>query len=196
MRKFEKPIGVVIVLLVLYSLFFGFEINLYVTLRIGLIVVCIFYLWFGFFLFNRINFEDLLKKEVIRKLNVFKVSAGITMGVVYSFCTLAIMFSIYFYAGMNTLLGIAIIALISATALIGIYNTLNMPMQKFYNQFYRRSLVIGVFLLFIWFFPVEKRLSALYKNYPEFIEAYTNYQENPDDKKAEQKLREARNLFK
>lgn len=194
MRKFEKISSLVVFVLLLYRIFIGSEFN--VVLRVGLIILSIFYLWFGFFLFNKINFTDLLKREVRNRLNALKTTAGIVMGVVYSFCILAIVYCIYFYAAMNFVLVTAIIALISSTFLIGLYNTLNMPMQSFYNQFYRRSLIIGVLLFAFWLTPLDAKLDILYKDHPEFIKAYKEYKENPDDPIAKEKLKEARSLFK
>jgi hypothetical protein len=196
MRKFERTGGIIALGLFLYSAFFGFDINFYVLLRVGLIIMSIFYLWFGFFLFNRIGFTDLLRKEVRVKISAFKMTAGMVMGMVYSFCILAVMFGVYFYSHMGFMLAAAAISLLSSTLLIGVYNTLNMPLQSFYNQFYRRSLIIGIILFAIWFTPWEKRLEYLYKNYPEFVEAYQKHRKTPNEPGVKEAIKEARSLFK
>ncbi len=193
MRKFEKIGGAIVFLLFLLRIFVGTEFN--VVLRLGLLTLSLFYLWFGFFLFNRIGFSDLLKKEARSKLNAFTISAGIVMGIVYSFCILSIIYVIYFYALMQFLVATAAVGVIAATFLLGVYNTLHMPIQKFYNQFYKRSLIIGSVIIALWLTPIDKRLEILFKNHPDFIEAYKEYRLDPSETNYE-KLKEARSLFK
>ncbi|MBS4012636.1 MAG: hypothetical protein KGZ97_02590 [Bacteroidetes bacterium] len=193
MRKFEKIGGAIVFLLFLLRVFIGTDFN--VVLRLGLLFLSLFYLWFGFFLFNRIGFLDLLNKEARSKLNAFTITVGIIMGIVYSFCILSIIYVIYFYALMQFLIVTAAISIIATTLLIGVYNTLNMPLQKFYNQFYKRSLIIGSVIIALWHTPIDKRLDILFKKHPDFIDAYKEHRENPSEQNLE-KLKEARSLFK
>ncbi|MFW5792975.1 MAG: hypothetical protein ACOCWC_01730 [Bacteroidota bacterium] len=194
MRKFERIVGIFVFLLFIYKVLFGSYFD--VLLRIVLILFAIFYLWCGFFLFNRTSLVDLLNREVRQRISAFKTAAGIVMGMVYSFCILAIMYNIYFYSAMNFFLISAIIALVSSTTLVGVYNTLNMPLQSFYNQIYRRSLIFGVFLFAFWLTPIDTRLEVFYKDHPGFIEAYKEYRENPDDPETQEKLKDERRYIK
>jgi hypothetical protein len=68
--------------------------------------------------------------------------------------------------------------------------------QQYISQIILRSTFFSVLFLVLWISPVEKRLNLLYKNHPEFIEAYKYYTSNPDDPEALERLREERTAFR
>lgn len=68
--------------------------------------------------------------------------------------------------------------------------------RNYLSQFYIRSATYGIICLFLLLTPVEKRAEVLFHDHPEFIEAYKNYRENPEDPEAEEELRKQRNRFR
>jgi len=68
--------------------------------------------------------------------------------------------------------------------------------KQYLFQFYIRSAIYGIICLFLLLTPVERRAEILFRDHPEFVEAYKNYRENPEDPEAEEELRKQRNRFR
>jgi len=194
MRKFELAGLLILALLLIYRVFFGLELQ--VILRIVLTVISIFYLWFGFFIFNRLSLKDLFFTQKVRQICLRKLTTSIVSGFVYSFSFISILFVVNFYKGMQSMSLLSLI-LNLGLILISIFMLLT---DKEINLFSRQYLWRSVFLFVLFFFvvrtPVEKRLNILYKEHPRFIEAYHNYLQNPDDLEVQNRLKEERSTFR
>ncbi len=182
--------GLLIVLRIVFGTFFN------ASLMVMLVLMAIYYLWFGFFLFNNVTHEQLFTKHDRGKFNLFNISSSIIMGVVYSFTVISIMFALFFYSKMNLMLGSSFFLLLMSLIFSIIYQNYYNVEKKYLHQFYIRSAAYGIICLFLLLTPVEKRLKVLFSDHPNFIEAYLDYRENPDDPKAEEELRKQRNRFR
>jgi len=186
--------GLITIGLVMFRFAFGTALNgLLIT---AMVLLAIFYMWFGFFIFNRASLQDLATPKSRSKFTPFMVASGILMGLIYSFCTIAIMYGIYFYQGMNFMLATGFFFVVFATSFTLVYHRLNRQDAPYLRQFYRRSAILGLFCLFMWITPVDTRLQLLFRKHPDFIEAYKNYRANPNDSHAEESLKTARSLFR
>ncbi len=193
-NKFEKAgLATVIVIWILRAAFgpmFNFSLLLITTL------LAIYYLWFGFFIFNKMQPLDLLYQRNHQNISRFHISAGLLSGLILSYSLIAILFGFLFFPGMQTALITALSILLLFTAGIIAYDLVKKKHRKICKRYYYRAAVIGFFLAILLFTPIETRLSVLFRQYPDFQEAYLEYRENPDDEEAEERLREERSRFR
>lgn len=194
MRRFERIVALTITVLVIYRVFIGIEVSVF--LRVMMTLLSIFYMWFGFFLFNEAQITDLFHKKTRARFTGFKIASSIMMGLVYSTALIALMRGLYFYAGMNFMLGFSFFLILFSLSFTLVYNYLNREEQKYINKFYVRSLIFGGILAIALLTPVEKRINMLYGAYPSFVEAYMEYRQNPEDPTALERLREERSRFR
>ncbi len=194
MKRIERAAIGIVSLMIVLRLILGTNVN--VVLMVSLVLLAIYYLWFGVLLFNNVEFHQLFSKYKNPKFNVFKISSSIIMGLIYSFSTLSVMFALYFYSNMNFMLGFAFVLIFLSVVFIVFFNRLKKAEKSYLYQFYIRSAAYGIICLFLLITPVEKRLEVLFRDHPEFVEAYKNHLENPDDPEAEEELRKQRNRFR
>jgi hypothetical protein len=194
MRRIEAVGFSIVFLLVFYRFFIGMEIH--VLLRILATLLAIFYMWFGIYIFNNMGILDVLKRDKRKILSTFRIISSVTAGFIYSFSLIAVLSALDFYANMGIMLGIAwLINFLALAAGIYFYSELKAD-QKYISQIILRSAFFSILFIVLWMSPVEKKLNLLYKNHPEFIEAYKNYTSNPDDPEALERLREERSAFR
>lgn len=193
-RKIEYYGALFTIALLLFRFLFGTALNgLLIT---ALVFMSIFYMWFGFFLFSKVKIRDLATPKSRSQFIPFVLGSSLIMGLVYSVGTIAIIYGVYFYQGMNFMLGLAFFLILISTAVILLYHWLRGDQSGHLRQFYRRSAILGLFCLIMWLIPINTRLQILFRNHPDFIEAYKNYRANPDDPNADERLRTARSLFR
>jgi len=194
MRKFEIVGLILVFALIMYRTFFGLGLQFFMTFIIP--ILSVFYMWFGFFLFNRLRFKDLFDRDKRKELNTLQIVLSITAGFVYSFSFIALLFAIGFYPGMNVMISWSLLFNIIILG-SSLFFFLSLKSRRpFIRQFIIRSVVLSAIFFFLWYTPVEKRLDFFYKDYPEFVQAYIDFLENPDDPEVQKRLREERSGFR
>jgi hypothetical protein len=194
MNKFEIYGAILVLCLLGYRFVFGVDLDFFLLTAITLLAV--FYLWFGFFLFNKATPLDLLDRHKRAGFTPFRTASSILMGLVYSICLIAILYAVFFYPRMQFMLGFSIFLLGVSTTSMAVYHWLNRHDSAFLGQYYRRTAILGAFILGAMFTPVDTRLEWLYADFPGFIEAYREFQENPDSEQALVRLRSERSKFR
>lgn len=194
MKKFEILTLIVIAVLLSVRIFSGMY--FYVFLRVLLVLISIFYMWFGFFLFNEIKLSDLFYSERRQKLSPLKVLLSIAAGLIYSLSFITIIHNMEFYRGMNFLLGFAFTLNLGLLVVVFVLMRAKTLERKFIKQFLSRSLIFCGLFFIVLIVPVEKRLNTLYKQHPRFIEAYKAHMLDPDNEEKHQELREERSAFR
>lgn len=194
MKKTELSLIVITGLLLLLRFIWGVPVNL--MLRIMLTLTAVFYLWSGFFLFNRISISKIHLRQTFKGINAFKIATGIGMGGIYSVALISVMYAINFYSGMNFLLGFSVFCLFMSGSFFTVYYFLNPETIGYVKQYFIRNVVLILITGFMLSLSVDKRLEILYHEYPEFIEAYKTHRDNPDDTFAAEKLKEERSRFR
>ena len=180
--------------LLLYRFTFGTALNgLLIT---SLVLMAIYYMWFGFFIFTKASLFDLARPQTRRQFSPFVIVSSIIMGLVYSFCTIAIIYGVYFYKAMNFMLATGFFLVLIASGFTLVYHWLNKNDAHYIRPFYRRSAILGLFCLFMWITPIDTRLHMLFRQHPDFIEAYKNHLANPNDEQAEERLKTAKGQFR
>ncbi len=192
--KFEKAGLVTVITVWLLRAWLGPGMNY--TALVGTTLLSVYYLWFGFFIFNKLKPLDLLRQETTRKLSRFSITASIIMGVIISYTLIAILFGIFFFPGMQAVMVSAFTILVAFSLYIAVYQKLRKRRSEFCTRYFKRAALIGFFLLVLIAMPMEKRLSIFFRDHPGFIEAYLEYRQNPGSEEATDRLREERSRFR
>ncbi len=193
-RRIEIIALMLIAVLFFFRLLAGMQ--LHVILRILLVLISIFYMWFGFFLFTKMTIKDFSFPDKRKKLSPLKITGSITAGFIYSLSFIAIIHALDFYRGMHFLSGLAFFLNLGVLGIVFFFLYVKNEKDAFYKQFLKRSSVMVLLFLIILLTPVEKRLGMLYKDHPGFIEAYTAYMNDPDNPERIHHLREERSAFR
>ncbi|MBW6478047.1 MAG: hypothetical protein K0B37_01355 [Bacteroidales bacterium] len=194
LKKIEITTLVLIAALILFRIFAGMQ--LHVILRVLLVLISIFYMWFGFFLFTQMTVKDLSNLNKRKKLSPLKITGSIVAGFIYSLSFLALIHTLDFYRGMYFLSGLAFFLNLAVLGIVFFIIYRKKEKDTFFKQFIKRSSLMVVLFLIILLTPVEKRLGLLYREHPGFIEAYTAYMDDPDDPERLNHLREERSAFR
>ncbi|HSV87430.1 MAG TPA: hypothetical protein VLH61_02185 [Bacteroidales bacterium] len=194
LKRIERFGAIIVFLLMIIRMWLGTEIN--GILLSALVIFSIGYMWSGFFLFSRVSLRDLATPKSRSQVSPFMVVSSIVMGFIYSFCTLAVIYGIFFYSGMNFMLSLAFFFILASTSITIAYHWLNKADRPLLRQYYKRSAVMGILCLALWVIPVDTKLQFLFREHPEFIEAYKAYRENPDNPVVHERLRSARSYFR
>ncbi len=193
-NKFEKAGLITVLVIMAIRVWLGPDSNF--ILLVATTILSTYYLWFGFFIFNKLKPQNLLNKNVLRSLKPFQAYVSIIMGIIVSYALIAILTGFFFYPVMQLILLTALLALIAFTVFLIVYQLIKKQKPDYFYRFYYRAAICSILIALLWLPPVEKRLDVLFRNYPVFIEAYLDYRDNPDNDKAREKLREERSRFR
>lgn len=193
-NKLEKAGVVTVVAVWILRIFLGPVLNF--ALLVTTTLLAIYYLWFGFFIFNKLQPFHLLYTEIRQSITPFRTIPTILMGIISSYALIAVLFGFFFYPGMQFMLSSALILLVLFTGVMIGIQTIKKKFDPFCPRMYLRAAGLFIILLILWAPPVEDRLNILFSDYPEFIEAYLDYRANPDDPENIQRLREQRSRFR
>jgi len=193
-KRIELIVALLVFVLLVFRFIFGTALN--GLLLITLVFLAIYYMWFGFFLFSRVALRDLATPKSRSQVSAFMVISSMLMGIIYSIASIAIVYGVFFYGGMNFMLSVAFFLIVVATGLTLFYHWLNQADRPLLFQYYKRSAILGLFCLSLLITPVDTRLQVLFHNHPEFIEAFKEVRSQPDSDEAKNKLREARSYFR
>ncbi len=194
MNEVEKAGAITVIIVWLLRIFLGPELNF--VLLVATTLLSVYYLWFGFFIFNKIQPPDLLRKKVREHITPFRLVASILMGLVISYALIGVLFGFFFYTGMQFMLASSVLLLGLLAGATITWHFIRKTSTGLGLRFYLRAGVLMLFLLLLWAPPLEKRLKVLYRQNPGFIEAYLDYRANPHDQEALEKLREERSHFR
>ncbi len=193
-NKFEKAGMLTVLVIWILRAWFGPVLNYALLLTTTLLAI--YYLWFGFLIFNKLRLFDLLHQHIRQSLTPFKIITSILMGLFISNCLIAILFGFFFFPGMQTVMTIAFIVMITFTGYIIVYQITKKKHKAFCTRYYKRMALYVLFLGLLWIPPLEVRLGILFREHPDFQEAYMGYRENPDCEETMEKLREERSRFR
>ncbi len=192
--KMEKAGLVTVIIIWLLRAWLGPVLNF--ALLVTTTLLAVYYLWFGFFVFNGIQPLDLLQRHVRQIFHPFRIVTSILMGFIMSYMLIAILFGFYFFSGVPTVMTSAFGLLVGFVLALLFFTFIKKKEVPHARKFYLRAALMLVGLLLLWLPPVEDRLNILYRGYPEFGEAYMEHMENPDCPEAEERLREERSRFR
>ncbi len=185
---------VTVIVVVLLRIWLGPMTN--TSLLVFTTLLSIYYLWFSFFIFNKLAPLQMLNREIVQSLYPFQIYITILMGIVLSFTLIAILAGFMFFPLMHKIMFWAFVALTGFTTYLAIYQIIKKKDFLFLKRYYyRAALYVGLLGLLL-IPPVETRLEILYKDHPEFTEAYLEWRENPENEETQERLREIRSRFR
>lgn len=193
-NKFEKASIVTVLVVMMIRIWLGPESNF--PLLVTTTILSIYYLWFGFFIFTRYKPFDFLDKSIVKQIKPLHIYTGIIMGMIISYALIAILFGFFFYPSTPFLLGSAFIILVSFTLFLVVYQITKGKKISLFQRFCFRAALYAAIIALLWLTPVETRLNLFFRDHEDFIEAYLNYADNPDDEEALQRLRDERSRFR
>lgn len=193
-NKFEKAGVVTVIVVMLLRIWLGPMTN--TSLLVFTTLLSIYYLWFSFFIFNKLAPLQMLNRDIVLSLYPFQIYITILMGIVLSFTLIAVLAGFMFFPLMHKIMLWAFVALTGFTIYLAIYQIIKKKDLPFLKRYYYRAALYISLLGLLLVPPVETRLNILYKDHPEFIEAYLEWRENPEDEEAQKRLRDIRSRFR
>ena len=184
MKKLEIILGIVIsisLIMTLAMLPYG---NL--VFIISFLVLSIIYYPFGFLFFNNIRLRNIFKKESYKGISALRIIGAVGIGMSLSAICIGILFTIQHYpaARVNLLTGFATSLIVAVIALIKYFKNKDI----YYARILKRICIIGGFGLFLILLPSLTLDRIQYRNYPEYIKAYEEYLENPENEELRNKM--------
>lgn len=192
--KLEKTGAVTVFIVWLLWLWRGPSLNF--ALLFAATLISIYYLWFGFFIFHRIQPFSLIQNHIRKEIAPFGITTSIMLGVLMSYGIIALLFGMFFYPGMQFMVGSSILLLVAFSAYITFYLLKTKRNKQLCRRYYLRIAILGVLLITLRMVSVEGRLSFFYRDYPGFVDAYLEYMGDPDNEQALERLRDERSRFR
>ncbi|WP_103071439.1 hypothetical protein [Aquimarina sediminis] len=176
-----KKIEVVLILgAVLGILFFvlNYPFGAIITI-ISLLTLSCIYFYFGFALFNRVQFLDIFKKSSFTGISTVSILGAIGAGVALSIVLVGILFKIFRwpFASQNLLIGGIMISVISIFSFVRFLKN----GKRVYKEILVRSLLFGSICGVLLFQPNYLFIELKYSDYPDYIEALKKSEADPDN---------------
>ena len=190
----ERTGAIVVAILLILRIIFGTAMNLY--LQTGFTLMAVFYLWSGFFIFTNTRLTDLSDKKRRSEITPVCAILGISLGIIYSISMISMIHAVNFYPGMQTILSLSLLLLILSIIMLIVYYRYKPGRWKQSGWLFLRSVIMGAIVSFLLLTPVDKRLNILYRKHPGFLEAYKEYQQNPESDECLDRLRFERSKFR
>ena len=184
MKKFEKIIGLVIIisLIMKLTLIPGGSILAAISLTT---LACIYYP-LGFAFFNDIRLSKIFKKDSYKGLTALRIIGAIGIGMGLAAICMGILFKIQHWPGADTNLisGLVTTVIILIIALIRFIKS----KDNFYKRIFKRIAIIGGFGLILMFVSDLTITKIQFRNHPDYIKAYEEYIINPQDQELRKKM--------
>jgi uncharacterized protein (TIGR02145 family) len=184
MKKLEKILGIVLIfaLILKFNLITGHGILTVFSLTI----LSLIYFPFGFAFFSQIKLKRIFRKDSYQGLSALKIIGAFSAGIALSAVCMGILFRLQHYIGGELYL---IIGLVS-TFIVLIIALIKFVKNKtaFYTRIFKRIAIIGGFGLILAIIPDLTIIKIAFRNHPDYIKAYENYMNNPQDKELCKKM--------
>ncbi len=177
MKRIEIISGSLAVLGILFYVL-NYSFGAMITI-ISLLTLSGLYFYFGFALFNDIQFREILKKDSYKDISTMRIFGGIGTGIAFSIILIGILFKIlrWPFANQNLLIGGIMIFIILILSMIRFLKHKN----GLYREIFLRFLIYGPLCCVLLFLPNYAFLELKYRNYPNYIEAVKNLDSDPDN---------------
>lgn len=155
-------------------------------LILTLSALAILYYPLAFALFNSISFKQIFKKDSYKGTSVLRIIGSVGAGIIFSAVCIGILFKLQRwpeseYSLLVGLIGILIIFIVALIKYIG-------SRSVFYLKIIYRTFIIGGLGIGLFYLPEVTLVRFQYRNHPEYIKAYEQWNNNPEDKSIKRKL--------
>ncbi len=144
-------------------------------------ILSLFYLFFGFFIFNEIKLRGLFKTSSYDKTNTTKIIMSILLGMSLTILLTGIYFKLQLWSGGDSILGLGLIC----TGLILLISIILYFRNKdiLFKRWFSRMVIIGGIGLILILTSRSQLIDIYYRGDIEFAELYKQYINNPNDPK-------------
>ncbi|OQA87496.1 MAG: hypothetical protein BWY27_01043 [Bacteroidetes bacterium ADurb.Bin234] len=184
MFKLEKIFGLlaIVAIVLKWNMLPGGNIMLLLSLSL----LSLLYYGFGFALFNRIGFKQLVKKESYTGISMFMIIIAVITGIALSVICIGIPFKVLRLSGSKILFvtGLIPLLIVFIISVISYFKT----KSKLYIRLIKRILIIGGLGLLLSCVSGLTIVKIQYRNHPNYIKAYELYMTNPSDEQLRKNL--------
>ncbi len=184
MKKFEKILGIVILISLIMKFSFIIGGDILTILSISLLILI--YYPFGFAFFNQIRLRRVFKKDSYKGISGLRIIGAIGVGMGLSAICLGILFKLQHWPGsnINLLAGLVTTMIVLIIALIKYYKC----KDNYYKRIFKRIAIIGGLGLLLTVLPELTLEKIQFHNHPDYIKAYEKHLNNPESKELKEKL--------
>lgn len=184
MRKTENILGLTLLAGLIMKFTFMPGVGLIIT--ISVLSIAIMYYFLGFALFNQIQLSKIFNRDSYKGISKLRILGAVGAGIGLSMICNGVLFKVQNWpSGLSSLdLGLG---LTSIVFLISVYKFIK-TRSRFYILIFKRTAVIGILGLILFFTPDLSIIKLQFRNYPDYINAYEQFANNPKDVTLKQKL--------
>lgn len=184
MNNLEKRLlKIGIISLILKLLFIPFSAPL---LLIAFSMLSFIYLFFSTALFSDITLKEIFKKEKLTPIDRSKITFTAFVGIFLALAAAGIICKFLIWPGATFLLLNAVIGM-SMLTIFGIIKYAQSK-EKLPKKVISRIALIGGISFILLALPEPVWISIRFRAFPDYVEAYKNAYENPDNKELQKKL--------
>lgn len=177
MRKLEKIIGIVVLIALILKLALIPGSGILTVLSLSILTMI--YNPFGFAFFNGIRLRDIFKKNSYKGISGLRIIGAIGLGMGLAAICSGVLFKIQHWPGgeNNLIVGLVTTLIILVIAFIKYLES----KSDYYKFMFKRIAIIGGLGLILAFLPDLSITKIQFRNHPDYIKAYEDYLENPQN---------------
>lgn len=159
-------------------------------LVVSIAFLALFYMYLSFLLLNGIRGRDAFKKGIYAEIGNQKIIASIVVGLVFSLSLFGLLFKLMIWPNfeINHILAVAALVLIGGFSIYKYFQTKG----EFYQNILKRLVLILPIAVFALLMPKYAILKWQYQDFPSYVEAFIERNENPNDEELLEKFLEER----
>ena len=129
----------------------------------------VIYMYFGFALFNNIQFRKIFKKETYKEISTKRIIGAVGAGLALSVSAIGILFKFQSWPGAsaNLIMGIVTLSIVAIISL----TKMKKSADNYYSNILKRIVIFGAICIFLFAIPTETWLSWKFPNNPEYVQA-------------------------
>lgn len=157
-----------------------------VLITVSILSIAIMYYFLGFALFNQIPLRAIFKKDSYKGKSPLRIIGAIGTGIGISLICNGILFKLQDWpAGLSSLgIGIVFTSIVLVIATVKFFKT----RSNYYVLIFKRIAVIGILGLVLFLTPALAIVKFQFRNHPDYIKVYEQYNNNPQDEMLRHKV--------
>jgi hypothetical protein len=185
MKKLEYLLGLIAIAALIFQVAHVPGSGLLFTVAVTLLAIVYYPL--GFARLNGIGFRKMFFKSSYKGISTWRIIGAIVAGMVISLMSVAILFKVQYWPGAEYNLQIGLMS--SAIVLVFAVFKFLQNKEQFYKGVIVRLLIFGIVGIALYGLSPIDMERIKYGNHPEYLEAFEQYMQNPDDDELYRKMR-------
>ena len=161
-----------------------------ILLLLSIVGLSFLYFYAGLAILNGISLKEMFKKETYKNISNLRVFGSIATGLVLSITVIGVMFKYMMWPGSARMLFVSFLGLL-IIFIVALIKSIKKP-SKFYQNVLLRCVIYGGVACFFFFTKESTFIAIKYRDYPEYVKAFEEATENPDNEALWQKVDEER----